>query len=146
MASKNSPNRKKTAHDALSKFTTFLKKDIPLYSILILAVFFIAAGILASVIGYNSGFVNGYTSGYSSGYKDASESISSQSSTDATANDVELTREGLPNPNTVVYVTATGSKYHLDGCTYLGDSQTETTLARARAQGYTPCSKCNPPS
>ncbi len=41
-----------------------------------------------------------------------------------------------------VYVTATGTKYHLAGCSYLRSSANEITLEDAEAKGYTPCSRC----
>ncbi|MFC1489813.1 DNA/RNA non-specific endonuclease [Candidatus Latescibacterota bacterium] len=44
-----------------------------------------------------------------------------------------------------VYVTNTGSKYHLSGCRYLSQSKISISLSNAKAQGYTPCSVCNPP-
>ncbi|MEA4895137.1 MAG: MBL fold metallo-hydrolase [Oscillospiraceae bacterium] len=55
-----------------------------------------------------------------------------------------------PQPTTpivmTVYVTKTGSKYHLDGCRYLSKSKIAISLSDAKSQGYTPCSVCNPPS
>jgi hypothetical protein len=47
---------------------------------------------------------------------------------------------------TTVYITRTGKKYHRAGCRYLSHSQIKTTLAEAKANGYTPCKVCNPPS
>jgi len=59
-----------------------------------------------------------------------------------------------PNPkppsddkdNPTVYITNTGSKYHILGCSYLSKSQIEIKLSEACAKGKQPCSKCNPPS
>ena len=52
----------------------------------------------------------------------------------------------IPEPQTVtVYITKTGEKYHRDGCQYLKKSQIAIDLADAIAQGYTPCSRCDPP-
>jgi len=45
----------------------------------------------------------------------------------------------------IVYVTKTGKKYHLAGCSYLSKSAVPIKLADAKAKGYTPCGKCNPP-
>jgi hypothetical protein len=45
----------------------------------------------------------------------------------------------------VVYITATGEKYHRDGCRYLSQSKIAISLADAKARGYTPCSVCDPP-
>ena len=44
-----------------------------------------------------------------------------------------------------VYKTETGSKYHNDGCSYLSKSRIPISLADAKAEGLTPCSRCNPP-
>ncbi len=52
----------------------------------------------------------------------------------------------VTEPQTItVYVTNTGEKYHSSGCQYLRQSCIEIDLDNALAQGYTPCSKCNPP-
>jgi len=48
-------------------------------------------------------------------------------------------------PITTVYITATGNKYHLDGCRYLSDSKIAISLIDACKKGYGPCSVCNPP-
>lgn len=47
--------------------------------------------------------------------------------------------------STVVYVTETGKKYHLEDCSSLKDSKIELSLDDAIAS-YEPCSKCNPPT
>jgi len=44
----------------------------------------------------------------------------------------------------VVYVTATGDKYHRGNCSYLWGSKIEKTLEEAISEGYTPCSVCKP--
>lgn len=44
----------------------------------------------------------------------------------------------------IVYVTETGSKYHVDGCQYLRKSKIPMELKDAQA-GYGPCSRCHPP-
>ncbi len=48
------------------------------------------------------------------------------------------------NQNYTVYKTRTGSKYHSSGCRYLKKSCYETTVSKARNEGLTPCSVCNP--
>ena len=45
-----------------------------------------------------------------------------------------------------VYITRTGSKYHLDGCRYLRQSKIPIALSAAIARGYGPCSVCRPPT
>lgn len=44
----------------------------------------------------------------------------------------------------IVHITETGSKYHSAGCSYL-KSDIPISLSDAKAQGYEPCSRCNPP-
>lgn len=51
---------------------------------------------------------------------------------------------GIGNDITV-YITATGTKYHRDGCRYLQKSKIPIALEEAKAQGYEPCGVCNPP-
>ena len=45
----------------------------------------------------------------------------------------------------VVYITKTGSKYHLESCSSLRDSGIPIRLSDAVAQGYEACKRCNPP-
>ena len=47
--------------------------------------------------------------------------------------------------NPTVYVTATGECYHRSGCRYLSKSRIAIKLKDAKAQGYRPCSVCDPP-
>lgn len=47
---------------------------------------------------------------------------------------------------TTVYITNTGEKYHSDGCQYLSKSKIPISLSDAKARGYTPCSRCGPPT
>jgi competence protein ComEC len=46
---------------------------------------------------------------------------------------------------TTVYITATGECYHRAGCRYLSHSKIPISLRDAKAQGYRPCSVCDPP-
>lgn len=52
--------------------------------------------------------------------------------------------QGPSAQSDVVYVTDTGDKYHRAWCRYLRQSKSETTRARAIADGKTPCSVCRP--
>ncbi len=45
---------------------------------------------------------------------------------------------------TTVYITASGTKYHSEGCSYLSASAQAVDRAAAEAQGYSACSRCNP--
>lgn len=45
-----------------------------------------------------------------------------------------------------VYITKTGSKYHLGHCGSLSKSSIEIDLNDAVSKGYGPCARCRPPS
>jgi len=45
----------------------------------------------------------------------------------------------------IVYITSTGSKYHLESCHYLANSKIRIMLSEAKRRGYTPCGACKPP-
>ena len=45
-----------------------------------------------------------------------------------------------------VYITKSGEKYHLDGCSSLRKSKIPVSLEDAKARGYEPCKNCNPPA
>lgn len=45
----------------------------------------------------------------------------------------------------IVYITRTGTKYHLAGCHHLRQSRIPITLTEARKRGYSACSACKPP-
>jgi len=52
--------------------------------------------------------------------------------------------DSSPAQNITVYVTATGAKYHRDGCRYLRKSKIPIPLEKAKIT-YGPCSVCHPP-
>ena len=45
---------------------------------------------------------------------------------------------------TIVYITATGTKYHKQNCRYLKYSKCRTLLEDAKNAYYQPCKVCNP--
>ena len=49
------------------------------------------------------------------------------------------------NQGVTVYGTATGAKYHAEGCRYLAKSKVPMSLSTAKAKGLTACSVCVPP-
>ena len=55
------------------------------------------------------------------------------------------TESELTGTGPIVYITETGTKYHLSGCQYLSQSKIAIRLSEAKRRGYTPCSVCNPP-
>lgn len=44
-----------------------------------------------------------------------------------------------------VYITNTGKKYHVGGCSSLSKSKIPISLQDAKARGYGPCGRCHPP-
>lgn len=108
--------------------------------------------------GYDTGYDKGRDDGYDKGYSDALEAISSSipsyssysSSGTSSSSGTGVSGSGsFITPSTdqsyTVYVTNTGKKYHRAGCSYLKKSSNPMSLSSAKAAGYTPCSRCNPP-
>lgn len=52
------------------------------------------------------------------------------------------TTNTLPQEPKVVYITQSGSRYHVKKCRYLAKSSLEVTIGEAQERGYTPCSFC----
>lgn len=82
--------------------------------------------------------------GYDQGYRVGSDALAAsledriqeaQSTRRSTSNSTQTTSQ-------TVYVTATGSKYHRSGCSYLRQSCYSISLNDAKARGYTACSRC----
>ncbi|MGN1195560.1 MAG: hypothetical protein ACI4SB_08755 [Acutalibacteraceae bacterium] len=48
------------------------------------------------------------------------------------------------NSGSIVYITATGKKYHRAGCASLSKSKIEIDRSEAISKGYEPCKRCNP--
>ena len=44
-----------------------------------------------------------------------------------------------------MYATDSGECYHRRGCRYLSSSRIAMKLSHAKADGYRPCSVCDPP-
>ena len=63
----------------------------------------------------------------------------------AVTSETQQTQTADPDISIQVHITRTGEKYHSAGCQYLKNSDIPISLADAKAQGYTPCSKCHPP-
>lgn len=102
---------------------------------------------------YNSGFSSGYKLGaseqdssgtdkYGQGYSDGYQAASSSSGS-AQSSSGKSSPDSSQSQAYTVYVTATGSKYHRAGCSYLKSSRA-ISLSDAIAAGYTPCSRCKP--
>lgn len=62
------------------------------------------------------------------------------------SNSIIVTKPPATGP--IVEVTETGTKYHYPWCSYTNETTAGhryMTVAEAKAEGYTPCSRCNPP-
>ncbi len=72
-------------------------------------------------------------------------------STRQTNNKINTAEPVIPLPTTplnneiIVYVTASGEKYHMKTCSYLRSSGTPLSLQKAKARELEPGSRCNPP-
>ena len=104
-------------------------------------------------VGYHDGYQSGRDDGYDQGYaagKDAGKSNSGGSTGGGGGGGGGTGGGGGNNDNddddVTVYVTKTGEKYHYSWCGYLHSSKIAKSLSSAKAAGYTPCSRCNPPS
>ena len=100
--------------------------------------------------GYGSGYDTGFSEGYAQKQKDDQAAreqylasitpvlpviAPTESETEAPPAEVETV---------TVYITNSGTKYHLDGCRHL-KSKIEKTLEEAKALKLEPCRVCNPP-
>lgn len=105
-------------------------------------------------IGYKSGKREGYNSGYTEGYfkgKDAADSNGSYDdgynagySAGYGAGSASVSSAPTTTLSYTVYVTNTGTKYHRSWCSYLRNSKIAMDISKAKASGYTACSRCNP--
>lgn len=68
--------------------------------------------------------------------QEVAESVTEQDSSENEMDEMQNEEE--------VYVTASGSKYHKEGCSYLNGDYSAVSLERAIEEGYTPCSRCYP--
>jgi hypothetical protein len=64
--------------------------------------------------------------------------------TDAAVAAVASTADDSADPEQLVYLTRTGTKYHREGCRFLARSQ--IPIALKNVGNHTPCSVCNPPT
>lgn len=56
----------------------------------------------------------------------------------------KTTKPSLQYEGATVYVTKSGTKYHRDSCSSLSKSKIPMLYEEAKADGYSPCGKCNP--
>ncbi len=105
---------------------------------------------------YAQGYDEGYAQGYAKKEKDDQAArdryvASLQASLPVVAPTVDTTVPDRSMPTAddttqqVVYVTKSGTKYHLGSCSHLSKSKIEKSLTEAKNAGYEPCKTCNPP-
>ncbi|MCM1363831.1 MAG: hypothetical protein NC122_06010 [Faecalibacterium sp.] len=68
--------------------------------------------------------------------------ISVSAQTNDTKNQSDASTEN--DSFSTVYITASGKKYHRDGCSYLSSSKTAISISDAKSKGYSACSRCKP--
>ncbi len=56
----------------------------------------------------------------------------------------DVNPEDGKDKNTTVYVTASGEKYHKDGCNYLSEKKMAVSANDAVRAGYEACAYCQP--
>lgn len=54
----------------------------------------------------------------------------------------KASEESTQDSSGYCFVTASGTKYHREGCSYLKKSKTKMTVTAAESSGYSPCSRC----
>lgn len=84
-------------------------------------------------------------SGEWSSEADAAAESGEASGSDVTTERGDAMDSEASEEDTLVYITASGEKYHLSTCRYVKDGGIEISLADAKEQGYEPCKVCCPP-
>lgn len=74
--------------------------------------------------------------------KKTSETKSTTSNATTSTQNTQTSTTKQNTNSAIVYVTNTGEKYHKSNCSYLKKSKIQINLSEAKAQGYTPCSRC----
>lgn len=78
--------------------------------------------------------------------EEPSDSSQSEPQADSSQSEPQADSSQSEPQSITVYITETGEKYHQSGCQYLKKSKIAIDLEKAKSQGYTPCSRCNPPA
>ena len=100
--------------------------------------------------GYDSGYDTGFSEGSAQTAKDEQRSqqqyVTAQTPVlpSAVPSQTVSPAETQESQQVTVYITNSGTKYHLDGCRHL-KSKIEKTLEEAKALKLEPCKVCNPP-
>ena len=100
--------------------------------------------------GYGSGYDTGFSEGSAQTAKDEQRSqqqyVTAQTPVlpSAVPSQTVSPAETQESQQVTVYITNSGTKYHLDGCRHL-KSKIEKTLEEAKALNLEPCKVCNPP-
>lgn len=72
--------------------------------------------------------------------ENTAQKVTGKESNDTTA--PEKSAEYKEEADGKYYVTASGKKYHISTCSYLGKSKIEISLTDIEDKGYSPCSRC----
>ena len=152
----------------VSEFTASKKRKLPDKSVflifaLILLVFCAVSGFAGYQIGYRSiygeGYQDGYDEGNDAGYNDGLEigkkdgyDVGYEEGGEAAKNDLYYgiyggevaASSGTAVGGDVVYLTASGTCYHFEGCSYIAGKNNLRTMSESEAinSGYSSCSRC----
>lgn len=98
---------------------------------------------LAAEDSYVSGYDEGYRIGYEDGYDNGL--TEGKGYTSEVSNPAKYSNTYDDKESETVYITDTGSRYHMFGCQYLSESCYSIALNDAIERGYIACSRCDPP-
>lgn len=77
-----------------------------------------------------------------SGYSACSICSNGSSMVTTKSNTQNTATQSVNNSEGTVYVTASGKKYHRNGCQYLKSVAASYSITEAEQKGYSPCSRC----
>ena len=98
--------------------------------------------------GYGNGYEIGFSEGHAHNVTEKTQNLATLPPILSGITPAEPTVEPADSKDEAqitVYITNSGTKYHLDGCRHL-KSKIEKTLAEAKALKLEPCKVCNPPN
>lgn len=93
--------------------------------------------------GYDKGLSDGWEFGYSSGVEDGKKQSGSSSGTRSSSNGSPTPSRTVPQSQGKYFVTRNGKCFHRKSCQY-NPYEWYATREDAIADGYSPCSKCDP--
>lgn len=121
-----------------NRFLNVFKRNVPLYSVLILSLFFVVVCLVVAGVEYDYGYRNGHSSGYSSGYDDGYESCNSALQSRDEPDTIEPESEPEPEES-IVFIEAAPRPEPASGVILTGhryDNQSEITVTADSQNSY----------